>query len=246
MEVIEINNVIKKYGKTLVLNNVNLTIKKGEILGLIGPSGAGKSTLVKAIMGIEKINSGEINVLNKKVPNLDIFKNIGYMAQADALYEDLSGKENLEFFAKLYNMKKKLIKERIEYTSKLVKLENHMNKRVNNYSGGMKRRLSLAASLIQNPDLFILDEPTVGIDPTLRLIIWDEIYKLKSEGKSVIVTTHVMDEALKCDTLALIIDGKIIAMGTPKKLMQDFNVNSIEEVFLKIGSENNENNCISK
>lgn len=246
MEVIEINNVIKKYGKTLVLNNVNLTIKKGEILGLIGPSGAGKSTLVKAIMGIEKINSGEINVLNKKVPNLDIFKNIGYMAQADALYEDLSGKENLEFFAKLYNMKKKLIKERIEYTSKLVKLENHMNKRVNNYSGGMKRRLSLAASLIQNPDLFILDEPTVGIDPTLRLIIWDEIYKLESEGKSVIVTTHVMDEALKCDTLALIIDGKIIAMGTPKKLMQDFNVNSIEEVFLKIGSENNENNCISK
>lgn len=246
MEVIEINNVIKKYGKTLVLNNVNLTIKKGEILGLIGPSGAGKSTLVKAIMGIEKINSGEIKVLNKKVPNLDIFKNIGYMAQADALYEDLSGKENLEFFAKLYNMKKKLIKERIEYTSKLVKLENHMNKRVNNYSGGMKRRLSLASALIQNPDLFILDEPTVGIDPTLRLSIWDEIYKLKSEGKSVIVTTHVMDEALKCDTLALIIDGKIIAMGTPKKLMQDFNVNSIEEVFLKIGSENNENNCISK
>ncbi|MEN8077561.1 ABC transporter ATP-binding protein [Clostridioides difficile] len=245
MKIIQVSNVIKKYGKNLVLDNVSLTIEKGEILGLIGPSGAGKSTLVKAIMGVEKINSGEIKVLDKKVPNLDIFKSIGYMAQADALYEDLSGKENLEFFAKLYNMKKKLIKERIEYTSKLVKLENHMNKRVNNYSGGMKRRLSLAAALIQNPDLFILDEPTVGIDPTLRLSIWDEIYKLKSEGKSVIVTTHVMDEALKCDNLALIIEGKIIAIGTPEKLMKDFNVNSIEEVFLKIGSENNENNCIS-
>ena len=245
MKIIQVSNVIKKYGKNLVLDNVSLTIEKGEILGLIGPSGAGKSTLVKAIMGVEKINSGEIKVLDKKVPNLDIFKSIGYMAQADALYEDLSGKENLEFFAKLYNMKKKLIKERIEYTSKLVKLENHMNKRVTNYSGGMKRRLSLAAALIQNPDLFILDEPTVGIDPTLRLSIWDEIYKLKSEGKSVIVTTHVMDEALKCDNLALIIEGKIIAIGTPEKLMKDFNVNSIEEVFLKIGSENNENNCIS-
>lgn len=245
MKIIQVSNVIKKYGKNLVLDNVSLTIEKGEILGLIGPSGAGKSTLVKAIMGVEKITSGEIKVLDKKVPNLDIFKSIGYMAQADALYEDLSGKENLEFFAKLYNMKKKLIKERIEYTSKLVKLENHMNKRVNNYSGGMKRRLSLAAALIQNPDLFILDEPTVGIDPTLRLSIWDEIYKLKSEGKSVIVTTHVMDEALKCDNLALIIEGKIIAIGTPEKLMKDFNVNSIEEVFLKIGSENNENNCIS-
>lgn len=237
MKVIELYNVTKKYGKKVVLDNINLEIKKGEIVGLIGPSGAGKSTLVKAIMGVEKVNNGTIKVLDKAVPNLEIFKNIGYMAQSDALYEDLSGKENLEFFAKLYSMKKSLIKERIEYTSKIVNLQDAIDKRVSKYSGGMKRRLSLSVALIQNPDLLILDEPTVGIDPTLRLKIWNEIYKLKDEGKSIVVTTHVMDEALKCDKLLLIIDGRIIAKGTPKELMDNFKVNSIEEVFLKLGGE---------
>ena len=237
MKVIELCNVTKKYGKKIVLDSINLEIKKGEIVGLIGPSGAGKSTLVKAIMGVEKVNNGAIKVLDKVVPNLEIFKDIGYMAQSDALYEDLSGKENLEFFAKLYSMKKSLIKERIEYTSKIVSLQDEIDKRVSKYSGGMKTRLSLSVALIQNPDLLILDEPTVGIDPTLRLKIWNEIYKLKEEGKSIVVTTHVMDEALKCDKLLLIIDGRIIAKGTPKELMDNFKVNSIEEVFLKLGGE---------
>lgn len=239
MQVIKVDNLVKKYGKNIVLNSISMYLNKGEILGLIGPSGAGKSTLIKVIMGIEKANSGTITVLDEKVPTLNIFKNIGYMAQSDALYEDLSGKENLEFFAKLYNMKSQSIKERIKYTSNLVNLQDDMNKRVSNYSGGMKRRLSLAAALIQNPDLFILDEPTVGIDPTLRLSIWNEIYRLKENGRSLIVTTHVMDEALKCDRLILIINGKILAMGTPKELMKNFKVESIEEIFLKIGGENN-------
>lgn len=246
MNVVEIVNVTKKYGKNIALDNINLDIEKGEIVGLIGPSGSGKSTLIKAIIGVEKINTGLIKVLNMKIPNLDVLKNIGYMAQYDALYEDLTGKDNLKFFGSLYCMKKRLLEERIKYVSEIVNLNNDMSKRVINYSGGMKRRLSLAAALIQDPELFILDEPTVGIDPVLRLKIWNEIYRLKNLGKSIIVTTHVMDEALKCDRLALIIEGKIIAIGTPKDLMDRFNVNSIEEVFLKIGGENNENNCINK
>lgn len=238
MDVIKISNITKKYGKSVVLDNVSLTIENEEIVGLIGPSGAGKSTLVKAIMGMEKVNNGEIKVLDVNIPNLKVLKQIGYMAQSDALYEDLSGRDNLLFFAKLYKMNKDYIEERIHYVSKIVKLEKDLSKKVSKYSGGMKRRLSLAISLIQNPDLFILDEPTVGIDPTLRLSIWNEINSLKSQGKSIIVTTHVMDEALRCDKLALINNGKIIAYGNPEDLLRQYEVKSIEEIFIKLGSEN--------
>ncbi|MDB8792037.1 ABC transporter ATP-binding protein [Romboutsia sp. 1001216sp1] len=237
MNIVEVSNISKKISKSIILDNLSLNIKKGEIVGLIGPSGAGKTTFVKAIIGMEKIDSGFIKVFNKPIPNLDVLQNIGYMAQSDALYEDLSAKENLDFFGKIFGLNKSKIKERIDYTSKLVNLENHLSKKVKSFSGGMKRRLSLAISLIQDPALLILDEPTVGIDPRLRFDIWNELYNLKNEGKSIIVTTHVMDEAVKCDRLALIRDGKIIATGTPNNLIKEFEVNTIEEIFLKLGGE---------
>ncbi|CEI72445.1 MULTISPECIES: ABC transporter ATP-binding protein [Romboutsia] len=237
MNIVEVSNISKKLSKSIILDDLSLDIKKGEIVGLIGPSGAGKTTFVKAIIGMEKIDSGFIKVFNKPIPNLDVLQNIGYMAQSDALYEDLSAKENLDFFGKIFGLNKSKIKERIDYTSKLVNLENHLSKKVKSFSGGMKRRLSLAISLIQDPALLILDEPTVGIDPRLRFDIWNELYNLKNEGKSIIVTTHVMDEAVKCDRLALIRDGKIIATGTPNNLIKEFEVNTIEEIFLKLGGE---------
>lgn len=237
MNIVEVSNISKKISKSIILDDLSLNIKKGEIVGLIGPSGAGKTTFIKAIIGMEKIDKGFIKVFNKPIPNLDVLQNIGYMAQSDALYEDLSAKENLDFFGKIFGLNKSKIKERIDYTSKLVNLENHLSKRVKSFSGGMKRRLSLAISLIQDPDLLILDEPTVGIDPRLRFYIWNELYNLKNEGKSIIVTTHVMDEAVKCDRLALIRGGKIIATGTPNNLMKEFKVNTIEEIFLKLGGE---------
>ncbi|WP_195938067.1 ABC transporter ATP-binding protein [Romboutsia sp. 1001713B170131_170501_G6] len=237
MNIVEVSNISKKISKSIILDGLSLNIKKGEIVGLIGPSGAGKTTFVKAIIGMEKIDSGSIKVFNKPIPNLDLLQNIGYMAQSDALYEDLSAKENLDFLGKIFGLNKSKIKERIDYTSKLVNLENHLSKKVKSFSGGMKRRLSLAISLIQDPALLILDEPTVGIDPRLRFDIWNELYNLKNEGKSIIVTTHVMDEAVKCDRLALIRDGKIIATGTPNNLIKEFEVNTIEEIFLKLGGE---------
>lgn len=232
MDIVKISNVFKKYSNTTVLKDTNLTVKEGEIIGLIGPSGSGKTTLIKLIMGMEKIDSGSIQVLNEKIPNLQVLNFIGYMAQSDALYEELNGKENLEFFCKLFNLSKSKIKERIQYTSKLVNLENDLSKKVSNYSGGMKRRLSLALALIQDPKLLILDEPTVGIDPKLRFSIWNELKALKSEGKTIILTTHVIDEAEKCDKLALIREGEIIATGSVEELKANFNVNTIEEIFL--------------
>lgn len=232
MDIVKVSNVLKKYSKATILNHINLDIKEGEIIGLIGPSGSGKTTLVKAIMGMIKIDSGEVYVLDQKIPNLNVLKEIGYMAQSDALYEELTAKENMEFFGKMFKLSKKEISVRIEYTSKLVNLQNDLSKKVSNYSGGMKRRLSLAIALIQDPKLLILDEPTVGIDPKLRFSIWKELKLLKEQGKTIIVTTHVIDEAEKCDKLALIRDGSIIADGTVEQLKQNFKVNTVEEIFI--------------
>ncbi|WP_207753671.1 ABC transporter ATP-binding protein [Clostridium paridis] len=232
MDVVRISNLVKKYSNITVLNNINLTLNEGEIIGFIGPSGSGKTTLVKSIIGMEKVDNGGIELLGKKIPNLKVLNDIGYMAQSDALYEELTGKENLEFFCKLYRLSKNQIKSRIEYTSKLVNLENELSKKVSNYSGGMKRRLSLAISLIQDPKLLILDEPTVGIDPKLRFSIWEELKSLKADGKTIILTTHVIDEAEKCDKLVLIREGNIIATGSVDELKQQFKVNTVEEIFL--------------
>ncbi|MBA9027072.1 ABC transporter ATP-binding protein [Peribacillus huizhouensis] len=233
---IAINQVSKSFGKKVVLNQIDLTIEEGQIYGFIGPSGAGKTTLVKMIVGMDTTDTGTIHVLNKKMPNLGLLQAIGYMAQSDALYSELTGMENLKFFASLYKLNKTEIKERISYAADLVHLTNELNKRVKAYSGGMKRRLSLAIALIQNPKILILDEPTVGIDPELRLSIWNELLRLKNEeGKTIIVTTHVMDEAERCDFVAMIRDGVILTRGTPKELKEQYQVDNFDEVFLKAG-----------
>lgn len=227
----------KSFGKKKVLNQINLTVKSGEIFGLIGPSGSGKTSLVKIIVGMDSPSQGDVQVLNTGVPNLKLLQRIGYMAQADALYSDLTGEENLAFFASLFKLKKEEKKRRIAYAAHLVNLTDELKKKVQNYSGGMKRRLSLAVALIQDPEILILDEPTVGIDPELRQSIWAELYRLKNEGKTILVTTHVMDEAEKCDRLAMVRDGEIITSGSPAELKEQYGITSLEEVFLTAGGK---------
>ncbi|ETI65935.1 ABC transporter ATP-binding protein [Neobacillus vireti] len=233
---IKVEDVNKSYGKKPVLNGVNLTIPKGQLFGLIGPSGAGKTTLVKMIVGMEKADTGTIQVLNQKMPNLGLLQEIGYMAQSDALYVELTGEENLKFFASLFGLNKDVQKTRIAYVASLVNLTEDLKKRVAAYSGGMKRRLSLAIALIQDPKILILDEPTVGIDPELKLSIWKEFLRLKNEeGKTIIVTTHVMDEAVKCDYVAMVRDGRILTSGSPTELKALYETDDFDEVFLKAG-----------
>ncbi|MDR6999437.1 ABC transporter ATP-binding protein [Neobacillus niacini] len=232
-----VNEVSKSFGKKQVLNNVSLTIEPGQIYGLIGPSGSGKTTLVKIIVGMDRPTKGNVTVLDIPVPSLKLLQRIGYMAQADALYNDLTGEENLAFFAALFKVKKQEQKKRISYAADLVNLTTDLKKKVQAYSGGMKRRLSLAVALIQDPDVLILDEPTVGIDPELRLSIWSELYRLKDAGKAILVTTHVMDEAEKCDQLAMVRDGEILTSGSPKELKEQYGITSLEEVFLKAGGK---------
>lgn len=233
--IIAVHHVSKRYGKKVILSDVEMTVAEGEIYGLIGPSGAGKTTLVKLIVGMDSASQGEIEVQGVRIPNLGMLQRIGYMAQSDALYPELTGEENLDFFASLFGLPKKKRTERIAYAADLVQLTPHLSKKVMAYSGGMKRRLSLAIALVHDPQVLVLDEPTVGIDPELRLSIWNELYRLKQEGKSILVTTHVMDEAEKCDRLAMVREGCILTHGSPAELKSRFGTHSLEDIFIKAG-----------
>ncbi|RZT23465.1 ABC transporter ATP-binding protein [Fictibacillus sp. BK138] len=239
--VIDVFDVSKNYGSQHVLENISLNVKRNEIYGLLGPSGAGKTTLVKMIAGIETPTNGRIKVLDTDMPNLHNMTRIGFMAQSDALYVELSGKENLEFFASIYGLKGQKQKERIEHAASLVNLTDYLKRPVHQYSGGMKRRLSLAAALLHEPEILILDEPTVGIDPVLRQSIWNELYKLSDAGTTILVTTHVMDEAEKCGQLGMLRDGRLIASGSPQQLKESTASATIEDAFLYYGGVRNEN-----
>ncbi len=233
---VTITNVSKYFHKHVVLDDISLTVQKGKIFGMIGPSGCGKTTLIKVIVGMLKPEQGEVTVLDQQVPQFELLKKIGYMAQSDALYTDLTGQDNLQFFAKLYGFSKKQRQQQIAYAAEVVQLTNELKRKVQDYSGGMKRRLSLAIALIQNPEILILDEPTVGIDPALKKIIWKELERLRDEEqKTIFITTHVMDEAEKCDELALMREGKIIAQGMPEALKTQFEADNFDDVFLNAG-----------
>ena len=231
---IKIEKLSKSFGEQKVLDKIDFNLESGEIVGLIGPSGSGKSTLIKTMLGMEKADEGEALVLNYKMPKREILSNIGYMAQSDALYEMLTGYENLEFFGKRKGVLFDKLKKEIEYIAEVVDLTDDLKKLVSKYSGGMKRRLSLAIALIGSPELLILDEPTVGIDPSLRKNIWKELFKQRDNGVGILVTTHVMDEAELTDKVGLLLNGDIIDFDTPQQLKVKNNVNTIEEVFLKV------------
>ncbi|WP_442601845.1 ABC transporter ATP-binding protein [Paenibacillus sp. KN14-4R] len=233
---IQLHDISKSFRKKTVIEDINIEVKSGQIYGIIGPSGAGKTTIVKTIVGMDQTETGTVTVLGKRMPNLEVLQSIGYMAQSDALYEELTGAENLAFFASLFKLKKVEQKSRIAYAAGLVNLTEQLTKKVSAYSGGMKRRLSLAIALIQDPQILILDEPTVGIDPELRMTIWNELLRLKNEEqKTILITTHVMDEAEKCDHLAMIRNGRILTEGSPAELKTHYEADNLEAVFLKAG-----------
>ncbi|WP_421017161.1 ABC transporter ATP-binding protein [Furfurilactobacillus cerevisiae] len=236
-EVIKVANLKQGYGKRIILNDINLDINNGDILGLIGPSGAGKTTLVSTIMGMLKPKQGTVTVLDTPMPNRKLLGRIGYMAQTDALYSVLTARENLTFFGEMQGMSRAELKKQIPYAAGIVNLNDDLDQYVKDYSGGMKRRLSLAIALLADPELLILDEPTVGIDPELRQQIWKELHRLADEGKTILLTTHVMEDAEQSSYLMMIRGGRAIAQGTPDDLISQYHVNSVEEVFLQAGRD---------
>ncbi|MCQ9316865.1 ABC transporter ATP-binding protein [Pediococcus pentosaceus] len=231
--IIELKNIAKSFGKQNVLKKINLNVQQGQIVGLIGPSGSGKSTIIKIALGMEEADKGIAKIFEAKMPNRKLLSKIGYMAQTDALYMTLTGFENLKFYAKMKGIKSSELQLQIDHVAEVVDLKDALNKRVEGYSGGMMRRLSLGIALLGNPKLLILDEPTVGIDPALRRKIWRELKRIKNSGQSILITTHVMDEAEQIDEVALILDGNVIALDSPKNLKRQYDVPSIEDVFLK-------------
>ncbi|WP_099468013.1 ABC transporter ATP-binding protein [Konateibacter massiliensis] len=226
------DSINKSYGKRQVLYEVSLAIPEGKIYGLLGPSGCGKTTLVKIISGILTPDKGTVMVNNQRMPSLEIMGQIGYMAQAAALYPTLTGYENLKFFGRLYGLKGKELNERISHVAALVNLTDDLQRRADNYSGGMKQRLSLGIALLPNPKVLILDEPTVGIDPLLRQDIWSELYSLSEQGVTILVTTHVMDEAERCHELAMMRNGQILATGTAAELKHTAGADTFDEAFI--------------
>ncbi|GAB2028069.1 ABC transporter ATP-binding protein [Lactovum odontotermitis] len=227
----------KKSDKTTILDNLSLNLQSGEIVGLIGPSGAGKSTFINALLGMVKTDTGKVTIFDKQIPNREILTKIGFMAQSDALFTELTGRQNLEFFGALQGIPKKELKSKLDKAAETVNLTEHLNKTLSNYSGGMKRRLSLAIALQTDAPLILLDEPTVGIDPELRREIWKELRLQATQDKSILITTHVMDEAEKCDKVLLLRDGRFVAQGSPSEIKKKYAVQSIEDAFIKAGQE---------
>ncbi|SFE10649.1 ABC-2 type transport system ATP-binding protein [Lentibacillus persicus] len=236
---VNLDNIHHSYHKKTVLNEISLAIPEGRLFGLLGPSGSGKTTLVKIIIGLLTPDSGTVRIDGELMPSFQLMQKIGYMAQSDALYNELTARENIQFFASLYQIPKKRQKERISEAAELVSLSDELDKTLETFSGGMKRRLSLAIALLHQPKLLILDEPTVGIDPVLRASIWDAFRKMQQAGTTIIMTTHVMDEAEKCDNLALLRDGSFIAEGSPADLKAKSGTATLEAAFLHFGGTEN-------
>lgn len=219
------------------MDNLSLQVEKGELFGLLGPNGAGKTTIINVLCGLIKPTSGSATVggydVQKEASKVKAL--IGVCPQETALYPYLTGIENIELFGNLYTMNRGSLKKRCEQLLKKMGLEDDAKRRVAKYSGGMKRRLSLILALIHDPEIAFLDEPTVAMDPQSRHAVWDFITELKKEDKTIILTTHYMEEAEElCDRVGIIDHGKLIALGAPKDLISKNNVKNLEEVFIKL------------
>jgi ABC-2 type transport system ATP-binding protein len=224
----------RAFGGRPALRNVDLDVGEGRIVGLLGPSGSGKTTLIRCVAGLAAPDSGGAWVAGHPAGSRAALAAMGYMPQGDALYEELSGRRNLEFFASLHGLGKARAKARADRVLALVRLEGEGPKKVAHYSGGMRKRLSLAAALVNEPKILLLDEPTVGIDPALRGEFWEEFRRLASAGATLLVSTHVMDEAERCNELALVAEGRLVAYGSPSALKERAGAATVEGAFLAL------------
>ncbi len=225
---IQVNSVRKLYGKFAALSDVTFDVGAGTLLGVLGPSGSGKTTLIRIIAGLLAPTSGEARVFDHVMPDRTVAGRIGYMPQNYALYSDLTVKENLAFYAGMYGVKTKLVDGLIEQMD----LTPRSNSSVYTLSGGERRRTSLAAALVNSPDLLLLDEPTVGLDPRLRVRLWDRFRAMAGKGDTLLISSHVMDEMERCDRVLLISEGRLIADGSPSELKTKAGVKTLEDVFL--------------
>jgi ABC-2 type transport system ATP-binding protein len=231
---IEAIGLVKRFGASTALAGLALRVERGSLYGLVGPDGAGKTTAVRILTGIDRSSSGVATVLGRRMPDRRVRARIGYMPQDVALYADLTVRQNLSLFAELHGMAKEEIGVREAELLELVGLLEYGNDLLSRLSGDAKRRVSLAASLIHDPELLILDEPTAGADPELRASFWGHYARLRDRGVTILLTTHGMEEASRCDRVGLLRGGLLLAEGSPDEVQRKAGASTLEEAYLAL------------
>ncbi|WP_322549174.1 ABC transporter ATP-binding protein [Flavobacterium psychraquaticum] len=234
--IIQVENLTKTFGDFTAVKGITFDVYKGEIFGFLGANGAGKTTAMKMLIGISKPTSGKAIVARLNVATQAdlVKKSIGYMSQKFSLYDDLTVKENITFFGGIYGLSRKQIKEKITQLITELEMQNVVNNLVSSLPLGWKQKLSFSIALLHDPKIVFLDEPTGGVDPITRRQFWEMIYTQAYKGTTIFVTTHYMDEAEYCDRVSIMVEGVIEALDTPKNLKKQFNVDSMNDVFLKL------------
>jgi lipooligosaccharide transport system ATP-binding protein len=240
MELIQVTNLVKNFGSFTAVNGISFSVKQGESFGLLGPNGAGKSSTMRIIGATSQRTSGDVKILGKD-PELhgpQILAHLGVVPQQDNLDEELTCAENLYIYGRYFGLPKRLVTEKLDELLEFAQLIEKKNAKVNSLSGGMKRRLTIARALVSDPDILMLDEPTTGLDPQARHILWDRLFRLKEKGVTLLITTHHMDEAEQlCDRLIVMDNGKIMAEGSPAGLIKEYSSKEVLEV--RFGSDRN-------
>lgn len=234
---ISLENFTKDYGEVKAVDSLSIQVPKGAIFGLLGPNGSGKTTTINCLSGLASPTRGVLKVGGYDVQKETnkVRKVLGICPQETALYPFLSGKENIRLFGDLCSVPKEQLERNVQYVIEKIGLADSIDRRAGKYSGGMKRRVCIAMALVQDPTVVFLDEPTVGMDPQSRRAIWDFIVELKDKGKTILLTTHYMEEAQQlCDEVGIIDHGKLIELGSPDKLMSKYRAKNLEDVFIQL------------
>lgn len=234
--IIDVHNLVKKFGNFVANDNLTFQVYKGEIFGFLGANGAGKTTAIRILCGLSSPTSGKIQVagFDAFTQTEAIKRNIGYMSQRFSLYEDLTVAENIAFYGGIYGLSRAEIKSKTEMLLEKLEFTSQKNKLISDLPLGWKQKLAFSVAIFHNPKIVFLDEPTGGVDPITRRSFWDLIYEAAENGITVFVTTHYMDEAEYCNRVSIMVDGKIAALDTPDGLKNTWNAANMDEVFLKI------------
>lgn len=220
-------------GEKVVLPDLSLTVEAGSVTALLGPSGCGKTTLMRSIVGVQIVEAGDVRVLGEPAGSRGLRRRVAYVTQAPSVYADLTVRENLRFFARVLDAPAETIDRAIES----VRLGEVAERVVRDQSGGQRARVSLATALLGDPDVLVLDEPTVGLDPVLRRDLWERFYSLADEGKTLLVSSHVMDEAVNCHRLALMREGRFLAIAPPEDILRRTGADDLTDAFLRLIQE---------
>ena len=222
----------KRFGKRTAIDGLSLSVDQGSLYGLAGPNGAGKTTLIRTLCGILRPDEGEAYLLGWKMPSARVRSQLGYMPQDFAVYDDLTVLQNLDFFGGLYELRRAQVRDRADELLDLVQLADRKRQRVGTLSGGMRRRVSLAIALLHKPRLAFLDEPTAGVDPKLRRALWDDFNRLAEQDVTLIVTTHLVEEALRCHIVGFLNAGRLLTQGTPDQILAETGTSNLDDAFI--------------